>query len=177
MKFKSILSALAFILLLGLSMSATECSVQSSRATVEQAAEVSAQKANATSAVPIVSYFQERRTIKKFVEYYDRPAVATYVYLYAFGQPIGYFVADGKPASIRSYLTPEDDTINHLDWGMTVQAQALDGTYGEDNPGIRFFTASGIPVEFGGTGISYLYSPVPLAMVVPQLYREPPKQK
>lgn len=31
-----------------------------------------------------------------------------------------------------------------------IQSPNLDGTYGDNNDGIRFFTSNGIPVEFGG---------------------------
>jgi len=169
---KKVFGIILAIASVGIMMLATDCTV-SSRNQTEAIVENTAQQALDTSPVPQVTYFQERRTIKKFTEYYDRAAVATYVYLFTFGQPVGYFVADGKPASIRSYLVPED-SVQYTGHGSyeLMQAQALDGTYGEDNPGIRFFTAAGIPVEFGGTGISYLYSPQPLALNVPRLYTD-----
>ena len=49
------------------------------------------------------------------------------------------------------------------------QTMDLDGTYGANNPGIRFFTASGIAVEWAGAGATYLYSDAPLPLNVPKL--------
>lgn len=116
--------------------------------------------------IPSVSYFQEKRTIAKWAERWDKPNVVTYVYLFNFGNCIGYYVCLGKPASTRSYIVPEDE----IKCGsVVVSAPDIDGTYGENNPGIRFFTAEGTAVEWAGSGASYLYSDVPLPLGVPKL--------
>jgi len=128
--------------------------------------------AASTVPIPSVSYFTERRTIQKFMQRYDKPSVVTYVYLFNFGQVIGYYVADGKPASIRSYLVPEEAYYSN---GATLTQPNIDGTYGEDNPGIRFFTAEGTAVEFGGSGAAYLYTDAPLPINAPKLNTKPAK--
>lgn len=129
---------------------------------------------NAQIAVPIptVSYFQEKRTIAKWAERWDKPAIATYVYLVSYGTVIGYYVADGKPASTRSYLMPEESYYTN---GATLSNPDIDGTWGENNPGIRFFTAEGIAVEWAGSGASYIYSDAPLPINVPRLNTKPAK--
>jgi hypothetical protein len=120
--------------------------------------------------VPQVSYFQERRTIGKWVSHWDRPSAACYVYLISYGNIIGYYVSDGKPASTGSFLTPEYREEYVSNGGMrNIQLPDIDGTYGTNNPGIRFFTASGIAVEWAGSGVSYIYSDVPLEISVPLL--------
>jgi hypothetical protein len=123
-----------------------------------------------TIPVPQVNYFQERRTISKWAEHWDRPSAACYVYLVSYGTIIGYYVSDGKPASTGSYLTPEYKE-EYLGSGgaRNVQLPDIDGTYGTNNQGIRFFTASGIAVEWAGSGASYIYSDVPLKLSVPLL--------
>jgi len=141
---------------------------------------VSAQKESslaATQAVPIpsVSYFQEKRTIAKWAERWDKPSVPTYVYLVSFGKILGYYVADGKPASTRSYMMPEETVLHELSSSPSVvSAPDIDGTYGENNPGIRFFTAEGAAVEWAGEGASYLYSDTPInfGYDVPKLNRK-----
>lgn len=156
------------------------CDIEPPRAS-EQAQIAQAQMAEqAATAVPIptVSYFQEKRTIAKWAERWDKPSVPTYVYLVSFGKIIGYYVADGKPASTRSYLMPEEayqkmtygDNRASYNWNVT-QAPDIDGTYGENNPGIRFFTAEGVAVEWAGDGASYLYSdaPIDFGYFVPRL--------
>jgi hypothetical protein len=125
----------------------------------------------AQSSVPIpqVSFFQERRTIDKWVKHWDRPSAACYVYLISYGNIIGYYVSDGKPASTGSLLTPEYREEIYGGTTRNIQLPDIDGTYGTNNPGIRFFTASGIAVEWAGSGASYIYSDVPLKINVPLL--------
>jgi len=130
----------------------------------------------ASIAIPQLSYFQERRTIEKWAKFWDKPNLPTYIYVFMFDRCIGYFVSDGKPASTRSYLQPEQKMVR-ADLGesygdMLVQAPDLDGTYGDNNAGIRFFTAEGNPVEVGGSGTSYIYSAYPLSLNVPKLVPE-----
>jgi len=118
--------------------------------------------------VPNLSYFQERRTIAKWASHWDKPAAACYVYLISYGTIIGYYVSDGKPAATTSYMTPIDGP--YYSGGSTiVSLPDIDGTYGDNNPGIRFFTASGIAVEWAGAGAAYIYSDVPLKLNVPLL--------
>jgi hypothetical protein len=117
--------------------------------------------------VPDLSYFQERRTIAKWAKHWDRPSAACYVYLISYGNIIGYYVSDGKPASTGSFLTPEYRRESGYDTQQ--QLPDVDGTYGTNNPGIRFFTASGIAVEWAGSGSSYIYSDVPLKLNAPLL--------
>ena len=127
------------------------------------------ERAIASIPVPTLSYFQERRTIEKWAKRWDKPSVPCYVYLFNYGVCIGYFVSDGKPASTRSYLTPESYSQHHENCVYTTEQNPdLDGTYGDNNFGIRFFTASGSAVE-AGAGISYVYSDTPLKLSVPKL--------
>ena len=130
-------------------------------------AQIAAQ--NAVS-VPDLSYFQERRTVQKWAQHWDRPSAACYVYLISYGVVIGYYVADGKPASTGSLLTPEyREEYSSNGGSRNIQLPDIDGTYGTNNPGILFFTASGIAVEWAGSGASYIYSDIPLKLNVPLL--------
>lgn len=158
-----------FIVLLVLFILLFSCKIEdleNSRQTAERLQEESSKQAVTTITIPKVSYFQERRTIAKWAERWDKPAIVTYVYLISFGNIIGYYVADGKPASTRSYLMPEEEYYGN---GATLPTADIDGTYGENNPGIRFFTAEGTAVEWGGSGASYLYSDSLLPINVPKL--------
>jgi hypothetical protein len=123
--------------------------------------------AQSAVSVPSLTYFQERRTIAKWAQHWDRPSAACYVYLISYGTIIGYYVSDGKPASTGSYLTPEYRPYNAE--GAQIQLPDVDGCYGTNNQGIRFFTASGIAVEWAGDGAAYIYSDVPLKISVPLL--------
>lgn len=125
-------------------------------------------RALAAQPVPQVNYFLERKTVAKWTERWDKPSVACYVYLISQGQFIGYYVSNGKPVSTQSYLIPEDK-IEYAGSAQVRQAQDIDGTYGSNNPGIRFFTASDVAVEYGGSNFSYLYSDAKLNINVPCL--------
>lgn len=146
----------------------------SARDVAQQAQEQSAMASVQAVPIPTVSYFQEKRTIAKWAERWDKPSVPTYVYLVSFGKVLGYYVADGKPASTRSYMMPEEKYEYHSEGGVLLSTPDIDGTWGENNPGIRFFTAEGAAVEWAGDGASYLYSDVPLEFgyPIPKLNRK-----
>jgi hypothetical protein len=150
--------------------------VDDARYKAEQAQKASAQAASESVPIPVVSYFQEKRTIAKWAQRWDKPSIATYVYLVSFGTVIGYYVADGKPASTRSYLMPEESAHGGGSAGYYTETNPdIDGTWGENNPGIRFFTAEGTAVEWAGSGASYIYSDAPLPINVPRLNTKPAK--
>ena len=129
--------------------------------------------AQASTPIPQVSYYQERRTIAKWATRWDKPNIPCYVYLVSYGTVIGYYVADGKPASCTNYILPEHKHNDHGSWGCCLEPTAdLDGTYGQNNPGIRFFTAEGTAVEWGGAGATYIYSDAPLPLNVPKLNKQ-----
>ena len=71
------------------------------------------------------------------------------------GSVVGRFVVDGKVSSLNSYLTPDSEeySSNYSRWIADV-----DGSYGENDAGIFFFTPDGKYVEWTGT---YLYSDIP----------------
>jgi hypothetical protein len=134
------------------------------------AARESADRSANSIPVPNISYFQERRTIAKWAQRWDQPNLPCYVYLISYGNIIGYYVTDGKPSSTSSYLTPEyRESYYSNSTTITEQLPDDDGTYGSNNQGIRFFTAEGTAVEWGGSGASYIYSDAPLPLSVPRL--------
>jgi hypothetical protein len=71
------------------------------------------------------------------------------------GAIVGSFVVDGKVSSLNSFLTPDTSSPNSTssDWLADV-----DGSYGENDAGIFFFTTDGKYIEWTGT---YLYSDIP----------------
>jgi hypothetical protein len=156
--------AIAAIVLFGVILLSS--SGNSERYQMEKAQANSFGTAVDTVSVPIISHFQERRTVARWAERWDKPSIATYVYLVSFGTVIGYYVADGKPASTKSFLVPEE---SYYSSGAVLSNPDIDGTYGDNNPGIRFFTAEGTAVEWAGSGATYIYSDAPLPINVPKL--------
>lgn len=122
--------------------------------------------------IPQVTQFAERSTVARWTKVWDSTTKPCYVYLYVPGVGcIGYYISSGKPASSRNYLVPEytERAVGGNGAVINDQQPDLDGTYGDNNPGIRFFTASGSAVEFGGSSFSYVYSDVKLNINVPCL--------
>ena len=79
------------------------------------------------------------------------------------GAVIGKFIVDGKVSSLNSFLTPDSEEYasSHSEWLADV-----DGSYGENDTGIFFFTPDGKYVEWTGT---YLYSDIPFEIEDPVL--------
>lgn len=88
------------------------------------------------------------------------------------GACAGKFIVDGKITSLNSYLTPDseyyekdlDFSSNSNDTERAVERHSnkwlpdVDGSYGENDKGIFFFTPDGKYIEWTGT---YLYSDIP----------------
>ena len=75
------------------------------------------------------------------------------------GATVGKFIVDGKVSSLNSFLTPSavDEYVSN--GGIkTIELADVDGSYGENDAGIFFFTPDGKYVEWTGT---YLYSDIP----------------
>lgn len=78
------------------------------------------------------------------------------------GDVIGQFTVDGKVTSLNSYLTPDSEYYELVyggDYSKTNNWMPdVDGSYGENDQGIFFFTTDGKYIEWTGT---YLYSDIP----------------
>ena len=84
------------------------------------------------------------------------------------GGIVGSFTVDGKVSSLNSFLTP-DSEYYELVYGGTSHIKNdwladVDGSYGENDTGIFFFTTDGKYVEWTGT---YLYSDIPMKTGTP----------
>lgn len=83
------------------------------------------------------------------------------------GGVVGRFIVDGKVSSLNSYLTPDSERYESAyenDW-----IADIDGSYGENDNGIFFFTPDGKYIEW--TGI-YLYSDIPFEVDTPAIVVE-----
>lgn len=138
-----------------------------------------AQKQNLSNAVtayptPQVENFMERKTIVEWTKRWDTPNKPCYCYIYIGSNLLGYFVTNGKPASTQSYLIPEYRSEDGHDLGesygeMLVESPDVDGCYGSNNPGYRFFLANGAAIECSGTMVSCIYSDMPLSLSCPEI--------
>lgn len=83
------------------------------------------------------------------------------------GSIIGRFVVDGKVSSLNSFLTPDSEFYEYSGGQYSATNNWLadvDGSYGENDSGIFFFTPDGKYVEWAGT---YLYSDIPFEIENP----------
>lgn len=76
------------------------------------------------------------------------------------GSCAGRFIVDGKVSSLNSYLTPDSEYYERTfsTRGTNSWLADVDGSYGENDNGIFFFTPDGKYIEWTGT---YLYSDIP----------------
>lgn len=92
----------------------------------------------------------------------------SYIVLFSGNTTVGSFVVDGKVSSLNSFLTPS--AVDSTDWSsagittITTEMADVDGSYGENDSGIFFFTPDGNYYEWTGT---YLYSDVPFIIEDP----------
>ena len=110
----------------------------------------------------------DKKNLERKAKIEDKPSQVGYVYLMSFAKPIGYYVVEGKVSSSGGQLTPEQDIIcrSTAESCQAVDGPFDDGTYGEREPGIFFFTADGVMVH---TSLDYIYSTDPLPVDVPKL--------
>lgn len=90
-----------------------------------------------------------------------------YIVLFSGNAIVGNFVVDGKVSSLNSFLTPDSEYYEYNRDGYTSKNNWLadvDGSYGENDTGIFFFTPDGKYVEWTG---EYLYSDIPFVVDAP----------
>lgn len=98
-----------------------------------------------------------------------------YVVLFSANTVVGNFIVDGKVSSLNSFLTPDyqyfgtsvdSDGEPHNGVALSVPRELadIDGSYGENDDGIFFFTPDGKYIEWTG---DYLYSDIPFEVSDP----------
>lgn len=116
----------------------------------------------------------ERRNLKEKLLRTNDPSKVGYVYIMNYGKFVGYYVVKGKVSSTQSQMTT--DTLvtwqcrtNHGCTPVPVTAPGDDGSYGENETGIFFFTTSGAYIT---TNLDYVYSDQPMQIDVPNLLKQ-----
>ena len=81
---------------------------------------------------------------------------------------VGSFVVDGKVSSLNSFLTPDSEYYGETGEGHYYNKWLadVDGSYGQNDGGIFFFTPDGKYIEWSG---DYLYSDIPFIVDSPVL--------
>lgn len=168
---RKILSILLAVLLAVVGLSACEGEEQGSSAKGQKQTETAfAQQENAVPyPVEKLTDSTERRNLRERLLRTNDPNRQGYVYLMNFGQIVGYYAIKGKVSSTQSAMTPTDiirDPCASSFCPLVVQAPGDDGSYGDNEPGIFFFTTDGVMVS---TSLDYIESDNPLPIDVPRL--------
>ena len=83
-----------------------------------------------------------------------------YIVLFSANSVVAQFTVEGKVSSLNSFLTPDILDIYKGNGGtVSKELPDVDGSYGENDNGIFFFTVDGKYVEWTG---DYIYSDIPL---------------
>ena len=94
-----------------------------------------------------------------------------YIVLFSGNAVVGRFVVDGKVSSLNSFLTPsvEEKKVYGYELIISSELADVDGSYGENDTGIFFFTPDGRYIEWSG---DYLYSDIPFIVDTPVVQYE-----
>ncbi len=121
----------------------------------------------------------EKQNLAKKLKLEEDPERIGYIVLMVgvSDKPFGYYVVKGKVSSSGSQLDPED-LVNcgrgknapnsYSDYCEVIDGPQDDGTFGNGDPGIFFFTADGTYVEHNGY-YTYSSQPLPSALKIPKL--------
>lgn len=112
----------------------------------------------------------EKKNLAEKAKREEDPNAVRYLYLYSFGQPMGYYITKGKVSSSGSQRTPEQDNMwtcggssgNYGCAAIVVDGAKDDGSYGSGDPGIFFFLADGTMIE---TTFDYIQADKPITGV------------
>lgn len=117
----------------------------------------------------------EKQNLEKKRDKEEDPNAIRYLYVTGnTGQIVGYYVTQGKVSSNGSQIGPESEIIKRWSDGYVLDSAKDDGTYGEGDPGIFFFTTDGVMVE---TSLNYIQSDQPINIDVPRFGGTEPAKK
>jgi len=118
-----------------------------------------------------IDFSDERDNInKRNVELSD-PNKIGYVYLVSYGKVMAFYIIKGKVSSMQSRLTTNMQMVSDPErsGNMLMESPDFDGTYGQSEQGIFFYTTDGVLVQWNG---EYMYSAQPLKLTTqPELVR------
>lgn len=119
--------------------------------------------------------FLTRKYTNKWMKRMDQPSKLFYVYVLTdTGSPVGYFVAQYRPVSTATFLTPPKKRVHGTDGAVALPSPALDGTYyGEGGASQQYFwfdAETDAMIEL--KGLNYILSDQPISLDVPRIYIE-----
>lgn len=145
------------------------CKLESSTSSKgEKENEASMSKARAAYPTPESSNFLTRQAVIKWMERMDVPGKTFYVYLFAnTGQTIGYYVAQTRPISACTSLTPPDkerSVAGGAGPNPLGTAPGLDGVYAAGDCNSYFFFDAETDAYVEIQGLNFFVSDSPLSV-------------
>ena len=110
----------------------------------------------------------ERRNLKERLLRQNDPDKIGYVYFVPFGKFMGYWTIKGKVSSTQSQMNPSDELTDDLsDCSGCFESQVLqsagdDGSFGEAERGVFFFTTDGAMIQLPED--DYVYADQPISI-------------
>lgn len=165
---------LSFILMiLSIVLMSSGCENNSTQKQGEVEQESVMRRAIQAEPVPQVNNFLTRKSVVKWVDRMDTPNKLFYIYVLADnGAKIGYFVAQYRPVSTATFLTPTKRLEMSSSGNVTLPAPSLDGTYygtgGASDQYFFFDAETDAFIEL--QGLNYILMDQPLAGIdIPRL--------
>lgn len=130
------------------------------------------QRARDQYPTPYVEEFLTRRAVVKWMERMDQPGKIFYIYIMSdVGTITHYFVAEYRPTSVSTYLTPTMREEHNGSGAIALPANALDGTYygtgGAADQYFFFDAETDAYIEL--KGLNYIVSDQPFETEAPHL--------
>lgn len=188
---KICMAIVVIIMLIGIILNFTSCSTGEYKASDEEKTLEVAKELKDNQPTPTdIEYSLERYNLIRRAYWVNGQREKANALVCQIEKPLGYivlfqgntvvssFVVDGKVSSLNSYLTPDSEyyekdlgyrsnettTSRGVDDWSNKWLADVDGSYGENDSGIFFFTPDGKYVEWTGT---YLYSDIPFEVDEP----------
>ena len=133
------------------------------------------ERARASIPTPEVNNFLTRKYTVKWMERMDVPSKTFYIYVMTdTGAYVGYFVAQYRPVSTATFLTPTKKRVHGTNGAVALPTNALDGTYyGEGGAANQYFwfdAETDAMIEL--KDLAYILSDQPLSIEAPRIIVE-----
>lgn len=180
---KKLLSILLVVMIFASFLTGCEVESDGTRDDIASQKEVAAELSKAQATPTDISYSLERYNLIRRAYWVNGQEEKANTLVCQVQKPLGYcvlltesgavvgsFIVDGKVSSLNSFLTPSAVDEYAGNGGVkTIEMADVDGSYGENDNGIFFFTPDGMYIEWTGT---YLYSSNPIIVDNPVVRME-----
>lgn len=169
---RNVLIMIIIALVLVFTLAAEGTGEESTQEQGEREQESVMSRARAAYPTPQVDDFLTRKAVTEWMRRMDQPGKIFYIYIIAdTGAITHYFVAQYRPVSVATYLTPTERIHDDYDWGTVVQSPSLDGVYyGKGASDQYFFFDAETDAYIELKGLNYIVSDQPFETRAPRIH-------